>query len=142
MNLLHSILLYMHLHQTFHGAQSFASSKSAAVFSRISSTLLFGLYFLKVKPFSWSTSKTAKSVTMVWTHLAPVIGKSQLFLILDFPYLSTWVWTTMTFVFCGFETRSCNHQLSSWVLTKLATIAPPIPFTIFPGIMKFAMSPY
>jgi hypothetical protein len=105
--------------------------------------LLCGLYLSKVNPQCGSTAKTAKSVTIICTHLLPVRGRSHLSLIFDFPYLSTWVWTTTTRVFAGFETRSYIHQYGGALITNLKyTMAPPIPLTILFGTMKLARSPY
>ena len=71
------------------------------------------------------TSKTAKLVTTFVTQPTPVKGKEHFFKILDSPCL--FVCIIATIIFSADATKS---------------IAPPIPFTIFPGIFQLAISPF
>ena len=77
-----------------------------------------------LKPFS-VTSRTASSVTTFLTHPTPVNGKVHFFKILDSPALLTCIMATI--IFSAEATKS---------------IAPPIPFTILPGIFQLAISPF
>ena len=70
-------------------------------------------------------SKTANSVTTFFTQPTPVKGKVHSFKIFDSPALLLCIMATI-------------------ILSAEATksMAPPIPFTIFPGIFQLAMSPF
>lgn len=101
--------------------------KSHAVFPFTSSNVTPGASSISSNsPALRSTSKTARSVMMWLRQRDPVKGKEHSFLIFGLPSRAQCSRTEMTLVFSGFETRS---------------IAPPIPLTTFPGIMKLARSP-
>ena len=70
-------------------------------------------------------SNTAKLVTTLVTQPTPVSGKEHFFNSLDSPRLLVCIMATI---------------IVSADATK--SIAPPIPFTIFPGIFQLAMSPF
>ena len=71
------------------------------------------------------TSKTPKLVIMVFTTPFPVRGKLQLSTIFGAPSFALWSIRTITFF-----------------TPATKSIAPPIPLTIFPGIIQLAKSPF
>ena len=100
------------------------TTRSPSVLEIISSTLTPGARSIK-----WNLpsliSKTANSVTTFFTQPTPVNGKVHALRIFYSPALLLCIMATM--MFSADATRS---------------IAPPIPFTIFPGIFQLAISPF
>jgi hypothetical protein len=90
----------------------------------ISSTVIPGALSNNLSPLG-VTSNTAISLTIFFTHLTPVSGSVHFGKSLDSPFGFVCIMATM--MFFALATRS---------------IAPPIPFTIFPGIFQFAISPF
>ena len=91
----------------------------------MSSTETPGALSSNLKPPSGKTARTANSVTIFLTQRMPVRGKVQLANNLLSQSLLTCC--VATIIFFAEATRS---------------IAPPIPFTIFPGIFQLAISPF
>ena len=90
----------------------------------MSSTETPGALSNNLKPLE-VTSRTANSVTTFFTQPTPVKGSVHFFKIFDSPALLTCIIATI--IFSAEATKS---------------IAPPIPFTIFPGIFQLAISPF
>lgn len=122
-----------------------------AVFAWTSSRLDSLANSTMVRPVSGSTSKTAwkrikcsgksscsritSSVIMRPTHLRAVKGRSQYRRIFGLPSYNIIVsFTLYTFVVCSVTTITL-------VPDSARSIAPPIPRTIFPGMIQFAKSP-
>mmetsp|Transcript_22955 Transcript_22955/g.55691 ORF Transcript_22955/g.55691 Transcript_22955/m.55691 type:complete len:211 (+) Transcript_22955:99-731(+) len=108
------------------GFISSATRNFATVFSRTSSTETPSATSVNTSsPISLSTSNTAISVMIMSTIPFPVRGSEHLSRIFGAPFFEQWSIVTTT-------------RLPQ--LTR--SIAPPIPFTIFPGITQFAKSPF
>ncbi len=91
----------------------------------ISSTDTPGACSSSLKPPSDNTSSTANSVTIFLTQRIPVSGREHFLRSFEAPSLFTCCMATM--IFLAEATKS---------------MAPPIPFTILPGIFQLAMSPF
>src|SRR6266508_1228106 len=101
------------------GRSSPDTRKAACVLARISSTVTSGAISTSTSSLpSRSTSKTQRSVMILWTQRLPVRGSVQAFRILGSPLLAV-----------------CSIVTTSRRAPATRSIAPPIPFTILPGIM-------
>ena len=90
---------------------------------RTASTVVSGATSWSSSP-SFVTSMTAMSVTMRFTHRCPVSGSVQCSRILGVPSLA-----------------ACSMVTTTRLAPETRSMAPPIPFTILPGIIQLARLP-
>lgn len=118
------------------GLRSFATSKSHPVDCLTSLTSTPSAISVKTSPQSLSTVKTPSSVIIRSTHAFPVKGREQFSKILCFPPCKGKKdknqirlgsrQTELTFAVCSIVTTTLVPALDT------RSMAPPIPFTIFP----------
>src|ERR1019366_2427475 len=99
-------------------------SSGGWVAARISSTETPGARSTRTRPPPFFTSRTARSVMMRGTQPLPARGSVQLFSIFFSPFFAT-----------------CSIVTTMRRPAARRSIAPPIPFTSFPGIIQFAIDP-
>src|SRR6185312_8945510 len=102
-----------------------AVTKQASVFALTSSRVTFGASSRSLRVLALrSTEKTQRSVMMRSMQPVPVSGRVQALRILDLPAL-----------------LACSISAITRLTPATRSIAPPMPFTILPGMVQLAISP-